>query len=502
MEKTLSLDFLGYLIPEAILIGMALLLLIFSLIPFFKAKNQIVFFYLSLLGAFLNLLAQYIFWQQKGPALTWPFFSANNHLFFSKDILFYKFILSLFFLLQHLIVYYYFSAHQEFVCKKNKVNNKKSGFIEFLFFCLLITACAQLLFHARNLVLFLLCFEMISLFSYILVAWQKTNSLSAEAGYKYALYGALSSGMMLYGLSHCFGIAGGTMDLYAIMTQLAVLLSQDSKNYFLVANIVLFFMGPFFKLGLFPLHQWAFDVYQGTSLPAMSFLSLIPKFALLFIFYSLANSLMGINIGSIEAILIILGVISLLWGHLGALNQGTYRRFLAYSSLGNLGTILLVFPLGTVAADAITFYSVFYFFSIFIILFICSLLENHYRSDSFDMLSGFAKRYGLLSFALLLAMASLIGIAPLVGFMAKVKVLMLLLDFNTMGMGLFIFVLFSSVMAASYYLALIKKIYVFDPLAHDKIAQISFLNQFIVVILLIPLIFFGLRPDLFFNFFQ
>jgi NADH-quinone oxidoreductase subunit N len=275
-----------------------------------------------------------------------------------------------------------------------------------------------------------LALEMVSITSYVMVAYIKGDRMSNEASLKYILFGAVSTGGMLYGLSLLYGMTG-TTSLPAIREFLATGLSD--QNRFAVYVIALFvFAGFGFKTALVPFHFWCPDVYQGAPTPVTAFLSVAPKAAgfaimLRFFFGGMANALTGPwdLAGSIDwpLLLLVVSVATMTIGNVAALTQTNMKRLLAYSSIAHAGYILMgVVALSENGARAMMIYLFAYLFMNLGAFLVVTLV--HYHEGTFDLRDypGLHRRAPFLTLAMAIFLLSLMGIPPLVGFMGKLYV--------------------------------------------------------------------------------
>lgn len=295
---------------------------------------------------------------------------------------------------------------------------------EFFALTLLAGLSLMLLSSATNLVLIYLSIEFLSITSYILTTYLRTDLRSTEAGLKYLLYGALASGAMLYGFSLLYG-ATGSVDLATIATRIG-----GQNIGFIVAAMMLILTGFGFKIALVPFHQWSPDAYEGAPTPITAFLSVGPKvagFAVLIRVLVVALPEYNLNW---TAILVLISILTMTVGNLIALWQTNMKRLLAYSSIAQAGYMLVGLaawsaqPEGVLSSgvNGILLYLFAYVFTNLGIFAVAIILENQTGTANIADYAGLIRRSPFLSIALLIFFLSLIGIPPTGGFMGKLFV--------------------------------------------------------------------------------
>lgn len=304
------------------------------------------------------------------------------------------------------------------------------------FFALPLFACAGLMWmaSANHLVSIFVSLETVSITFYILVAYLRRNVGSLEAGVKYLILGALSTGFLVYGFAWIFGLTG-SMELPVIAKALADPGINVTAALFAFA-LVLVAMA--FKLGAAPFHLWIPDVYQGAPTPITAFLSVGSKAAAAIVMLRLVTPFLGSPALSekIVAVLVGVAILTLLFGNFAALPQKNFKRLLAYSSIGHSGFLLMVLasapadgaPNAMAPATAIAFYLGAYLLMTLLAFLVLSVLRPVVEGEDLDAFRGLSKRSPLLAFALLVSMASLAGIPLTAGFFGKLFAFKMALD--------------------------------------------------------------------------
>jgi len=305
---------------------------------------------------------------------------------------------------------------------------------------------------SNDLMVFYMGLELQSLALYVLATFNRDQLKSSEAGLKYFVLSALSSGLLLYGCSLIYGFSGST-NFNIISNQL------NSNEYVLTFGIVFILVGLAFKISAVPFHMWAPDVYEGSPTSVTLFFTMVPKIAALTIFIRFLYVPFLNLIDQWQMIIIFLSIASMLFGAIAAIGQTNIKRLISYSSIGHIGYTLA--GLATGSNEGIQ--SSIIYISIYVVmnlaLFSCLLMlkrNNQYFEDIED-LSGLSKNHPLLSLSLLVILFSLAGIPPLAGFFAKFYIFKAVIEQSMYFLA--IVGLLSTVVAAFYYLRIIKIIY-------------------------------------------
>ena len=305
---------------------------------------------------------------------------------------------------------------------------------------------------SNDLIVFYMGLELQSLALYVLASYNRDQLKSSEAGLKYFVLSALSSGLLLYGCSLVYGFSGST-NFDIISNQL------NSNEYVLTFGIVFILVGLAFKISAVPFHMWAPDVYEGSPTTVTLFFTMVPKIAALTVFIRFLYVPFLNLIDQWQMIIVFLSIASMIFGAVAAIGQTNIKRLIAYSSISHIGYTLA--GLATVSNEGIQ--SSIIYISIYVVmnlaLFCCLLMlrrKDQYYEDISD-LSGLSKNHPILSLCLLVILFSLAGIPPLAGFFAKFYVFIAVLEQSMYFLA--IVGLLSTVVAALYYLRIIKIIY-------------------------------------------
>jgi len=330
---------------------------------------------------------------------------------------------------------------------------------------------------AGNLLVLYLGLELLTLSSYALVALRRDSERATEAAMKYFVLGAMASGFLLYAISMMYG-ATGSLDINQIFQAIA---SGRIRHEVLVFGLVFIVAGLAFKLGAVPFHMWVPDVYQGAPTAITLLIGAAPELAAFAIAIRLlVEGLMPLAIDW-QQMLVVLSVASLVVGNLAAIAQTNLKRMLAYSTISQMGFVLLGLTAGVVGgstANAQYAYSASMFYVITYVLttlatfgIILLLAREGFESEEISDLAGLNQRSPLYAGIMAVCMFSLAGVPPLVGFYAKLTVLQALVaSGQAFYIGLAVFAVVFSLIGAFYYLRVVKVMYFDEPITVTSVS--------------------------------
>lgn len=331
----------------------------------------------------------------------------------------------------------------------------------------------------NNFLVLYLGLELLTLSSYALVALRRDHTVATEAAMKYFVLGAMASGFLLYGLSMIYG-ATGTLD---IPTVFKVISTGQVRHQVLVFGLVFIVAGLAFKLGAAPFHMWIPDVYQGAPTAVTVMIGSAPELAAFAIAVRLLIEGMLPLAIDWQQMLVVLAVSSLLIGNLAAIAQTNLKRMLAYSTIGQMGFMLLGLMAGVVngvatpetlrnAYSASMFYIVTYVLTTLASFGVILLLAREgFESEEIADLAGLNQRSPLYAAIMSICLFSLAGIPPMVGFYAKLAVLQaLIVTGSALYIGLAVFAVLMSLVAAFYYIRVVKVMYFDAPITATTVA--------------------------------
>jgi len=305
---------------------------------------------------------------------------------------------------------------------------------------------------SNDLIVFYIGLELQSLALYVLASFNRDNLLSSESGVKYFVLSALSSGLLLYGCSLMYGFSNSTN--FVLIAE-----NINSSSYGLTFGIVFILVGLAFKISAVPFHMWTPDVYEGSPTSVTFFFSILPKIAAITVFIRFLYIPFMNMFHEWQLIIVFLSVASMLFGSIAAIGQKNLKRLIAYSSIGHMGYALAGLSTGTNEGiqSSIIYISIYIVMNLafFSCIFMLRRKENYF--EKIEDLSGLSSNHPILSFSLLIVLFSLAGIPPLAGFFAKFYIFVAVIDQSMYFLA--IVGLLSSVIAAFYYLRIIKVIY-------------------------------------------
>lgn len=349
----------------------------------------------------------------------------------------------------------------------------------------------MLLASANNMLILYIGIETLSILSYVMAALRRNDERSSEAGLKYALYGGVTAGIMLFGMSHIFGVLG-TINFTEIMTKMGSLSTNDSL--ILMPAFILFFAGIGYKIACVPFHMWSPDVYEGSPIPVTNFFSIVPKIAGIVavvrvtnVFFQDASLLKETWI----VLLMIISALTMTVGNVSAIGQRSVKRMLAYSSISHAGVMLLgVLVMDKIGHRAILFYGITYLFMTMVAFYITSFVQDQYGNDHFERFSGLIKKHPLMAILMTAVMFSLAGLPPLSGFVAKFNILAAVISKKYYVLA--VIAALNSVVSLYYYMKIVRVMILKDSESEETVAGFSFPNQVLISIYSIPVVLLGI----------
>jgi NADH-quinone oxidoreductase subunit N len=328
------------------------------------------------------------------------------------------------------------------------------------FYVLMLTSVLgmNLMAASADLIMLFLAIETTSIPLYVMAGFMTQDDKSTESGFKYLLFGAMTTAVMLYGFSLLYGLAG-TSNLYEMA---AAISSGAVPGPVLVGTLILILLGFGFKVALAPLHFWAPDVYEGAPTPVTAFLSTASKAAGFAVLARVMIAVFPSILPDWQAIIGIAAALSMTVGNVVALTQSNIKRLLAYSSVAHAGYALL----GIAAASELGVLSVVYYFLVYAATQLAAfgvviIVWHTIGSDEIADYAGLSRRSPLLALAMLLAFLSLAGVPPLGGFIAKILVFSAAIEAGLVWLA--VLGVLNAIVGLYYYLIVLKVIYLFPP---------------------------------------
>ena len=421
-----------FFIPEIILSIGVLLIIILDL--YLQKHKYISFFLIQLLLVIALLYALTEVPQQN--------YSSYEFSEFTSLI---KFLL----ILGAIIIFQYTYSHL------NHLNSLK---IEYFTISILGLVGTMVMISAYSLLMLYLGIELLSLALYALIGFNKHSGLSSEAAIKYYVLGAMSSGILLFGISLIYGFTG-SINYFDIADQIRNINSNSVQYLGIIFGIIFITASLCFKFGAAPFHIWVPDIYQGSLISTTILLSTLPKIAVFIVFLKLYF----IPFMALEYvwsdILIFIGIASIIIGSIFALTQENIKRLLAYSAISNIGFIILAMALvSNDGLHASLYYTIVYSFTALASFGVVThITSNSHGIEDVSDLAGLSKTHPFFAILILITMLSSAGIPPLIGFHAKLMVIQALI--NNSYILLSIIVVLMTVVSAYYYLRVIKTVY-------------------------------------------
>jgi len=322
---------------------------------------------------------------------------------------------------------------------------------------LLSTLGMLVLISAADLIALYLGLEMMSLSLYVVAASNRENVKSTEAGLKYFVLGALSSGMLLYGASLIYGFTG-TIEFAGIAKA-----TQAGAGIGLVFGLVFLFVGFCFKISAVPFHMWTPDVYEGAPTPVTAFFAAAPKVAGISIFVRASLTAFPGIVHEWQQIIVFVSIASMALGSFAAIGQRNIKRLMAYSSIGHMGFALV----GLAAATAQGVQGVLVYMSIYVAMtlgafaVIAAMRRGGMAVENISDLAGLARTHPTMAFFFAMLMFSLAGLPPLAGFFAKFYVFLAAINAGLFTLA--VIGVLTSVVGAYYYLMIVKTMYFDEP---------------------------------------
>ena len=316
-----------------------------------------------------------------------------------------------------------------------------------------------------DIIMLYISIEVVSIMSFVLAAYLKLDTRSNEAGLKYVIYGAFSSGVMLFGLSLVYGLAGST-NYFAIQEALSSL--DSSANPALIMALLMIFAGFGYKISSVPFHFWTPDVYEGSPSTITAYLSVAPKaagFAMIIrFFHQVFSDSIGLTsnaIGSTDLpwpeIIGVLAVVTMTMGNLVAIQQKSIKRMLAYSSIAHAGYMMLALPVLSIdAVESVMIYLFIYIFMNLGAFFIVIFVKNKTGGESFKDFEGLGWKMPIVGAFMTLFMLSLTGLPPTAGFVGKLYIFKTLVGAGSEFLWLVVAGGVNSVISLYYYFHVVK----------------------------------------------
>src|SRR2546425_1947133 len=353
------------------------------------------------------------------------------------------------------------------------------------FFSLSLLTCAGLMYlvSAIDFIFIFVAIELVTISFFVLVSFPRRNPIALEAGVKYLILGALSTAFLVYGITWIFGVTGET-NLQRIT---AAFSTGKIDNHAATFGAVLVLVGLGFKIAAVPFQMWVPDVYQGAPTPVTAFLSVGSKAAGFVVLLRVLQPFLMLP--NMQRLIVLIALLTVVYGNLAALPQNNLKRLLGYSSIAHAGYLLI----GVACFDgrAVTFYLVAYLLMT-LLSFAILIIVAQQTGEEISSFDGLAKRAPFLAFAMLVAMASLAGLPFTAGFFGKFFIFL-----SAVGQNQTVLVAVGIVTVACgfcYSLKVVRAMY-WQPSANNNPIAVSALSRAVIVLLIIATIWFGIYPQ-------
>jgi len=370
---------------------------------------------------------------------------------------------------------------------KDYLSNRTTHQAEYYFILLSVVTGTMFMASAGDLIALYVALELLSIGSYVLVAYLRTRE-GIEGAIKYLLFGAVCSAVLVYGLSIIYGMTGSTE-----LREIGYCLSQQDKQGALLLGLFFTLVGFGFKIACVPFHFWVPEAYQGAPTPITAFLASGSKAASLAVFIRVFIEAFGGIKTEWTMILIVICILTMTIGNLSAIPQTNIKRLLAYSSVSHAGYLLIGLIVGTnQGISSVMFYLAVYALATLGVFTVVAVVANKIGTDEIEGYAGLHKRAPLLSLSMLICLASLAGLPPLAGFIGKFYLFACAVGTGYIYLAILGF-LFSTV-SVYYYFRILKSIYLGEASDSSKVPTPFFLKA-VLIFVMIGLFFMGILPQ-------
>lgn len=342
------------------------------------------------------------------------------------------------------------------VLSSDYMRREKAQRFEYPVLIVYATLGMMMMISANDLIALYIGLELQSLALYVVASIRRDTLRSTEAGLKYFVLGALSSGMLLYGCSLIYGFAGTTdfAGLAGIFTTL-----DGDVPVGLVFGLVFLISGLAFKVSAVPFHMWTPDVYEGAPTPVTALFAIAPKVAAICLFLRVMVGPFGELIDQWQQVIVVISILSMGLGAFAALVQTNIKRLMAYSSIGHMGYALVGVAAGNEAgaSGVLIYMAIYLFMNVGTFACILAMRQQGRMVEGINDLAGLSKSHPMMAFALLIFMFSMAGVPPLAGFFGKWFVFLAAIDAGLYTLA--ILGVMASVVSAFYYLRIVKIMY-------------------------------------------
>lgn len=357
-----------------------------------------------------------------------------------------------------------FGSAAAVIMSSSFMKTEKLDQFEYPVLIMLATVGMMMMISANDLIALYMGLELQSLSLYVVAAFNRDSARSSEAGLKYFVLGALSSGMLLYGASLIYGFSGSVQ-----FSEIARAASGEGVGLGLLFGLVFLISGMAFKVSAVPFHMWTPDVYEGSPTPVTAFFASAPKVAAMAVFVRVMHDAFGGAVAQWQQVIVFISIASMILGAFAAIGQTNIKRLLAYSSIGHMGYALVGLASGTQAGvrGVVIYMAIYMIMTLGAFACVIHMRRRGTAVERISDLSGLARNDMVMALVFGMLMFSLAGIPPMAGFFGKYFVFLAAMDAKMYTLA--VIGVLSSVVAAFYYLRVVKIMFFDEPAdAFDK----------------------------------
>ncbi len=352
-----------------------------------------------------------------------------------------------------------FGSAAAIIMSSSFMKTEKLDQFEYPVLIMLATVGMMMMISANDLIALYMGLELQSLSLYVVAAFNRDSARSSEAGLKYFVLGALSSGMLLYGASLIYGFSGSVA--FSEIARAAA--TGEEVGLGLLFGLVFLVCGMAFKISAVPFHMWTPDVYEGSPTPVTAFFAAAPKVAAMAVFVRVMHDAFGGAVAQWQQIIVFISIASMALGAFAAIGQSNIKRLLAYSSIGHMGYALVGLAAGTQSGvrGVVIYMTIYMVMTLGAFACVIYMRQRGTSVERISDLSGLARNDSVMAFVFAMLMFSLAGIPPLAGFFGKYFVFLAAIDAKMYALA--VVGVLASVVSAFYYLRVVKIMYFDEP---------------------------------------
>lgn len=361
-----------------------------------------------------------------------------------------------------------FGSAAAIIMSSSFMKTEKLDQFEYPILIMMATIGMMMMISANDLIALYMGLELQSLSLYVVAAFNRDSARSSEAGLKYFVLGALSSGMLLYGASLIYGFSGSVA-----FSEIARAAAADEVGLGLLFGLVFLISGLAFKISAVPFHMWTPDVYEGSPTPVTAFFAAAPKVAAMALFVRVMHDAFGGAVAQWQQVIVFISIASMVLGAFAAIGQSNIKRLLAYSSIGHMGYALVGLAAGTQAGvrGVVIYMAIYMIMTLGAFACVIYMRQRGTAVERISDLSGLARNDSVMAFVFAMLMFSLAGIPPLAGFFGKYFVFLAAIDAKMYTLA--VVGVLASVVSAFYYLRVIKIMYFDEPADEFDVAPME-----------------------------